>query len=57
MKLNSESTLTYPVQFKGKERKIRLTGEAYLEVTPDTTRRFIVEAAGTTVTVLGTRST
>ena len=54
VKLNSESTLTYPVQFKGKERKIRLTGEAYLEVTPDTTRRFIVEAAGTTVTVLGT---
>ena len=54
MKLNSESTLTYPVQFKGKERKIRLTGEAYLEVTPDTTRRFIVEAAGTTVSVLGT---
>lgn len=54
MKLNSESTLTYPVQFKGKERKIRLTGEAYLEVTPDTTRHFIVEAAGTTVTVLGT---
>ena len=54
VKLNSESTLTYPVQFKGKERKIRLTGEAYLEVTPDTTRRFIVEAAGTTVSVLGT---
>ncbi|HJF72202.1 MAG TPA: DUF4974 domain-containing protein [Butyricimonas virosa] len=54
VKLNSESTLTYPVQFKGKERKIRLSGEAYLEVTPDTTRRFIVEAAGTTVTVLGT---
>ena len=54
VKLNSESTLTYPVQFKGKERKIRLTGEAYLEVTPDTPRRFIVEAAGTTVSVLGT---
>lgn len=54
VKLNSESTLTYPVQFKGQERKIRLTGEAYLEVTPDTTRRFIVEAAGSTVTVLGT---
>ena len=31
VKLNSESTLTYPVQFKGQERKIRLTGEAYLE--------------------------
>ena len=54
VKLNSESTLTYPVQFKGKERKIRLTGEAYLEVTPDTARRFVVETAGTTVTVLGT---
>ena len=54
VKLNSESTLTYPVQFKEKERKIRLTGEAYLEVTPDTTRRFVVETAGTTVTVLGT---
>ena len=39
VKLNSESTLTYPVQFKGQERKIR---------------RFIVEAAGTTVSVLGT---
>ena len=30
VKLNSESTLTYPVQFKGQERKIRLTGEAYV---------------------------
>ncbi len=54
VKLNSESTLTFPVQFKGQERKILLTGEAYLEVTRDTTRHFIVEAAGTTIAVLGT---
>lgn len=54
VKLNSESTLTYPVQFQGRERKIRLTGEAYLDVAHDTTRRFIVETAGTTITVLGT---
>ena len=54
IKLNSESTLTFPIQFNGQERKIRLTGEAYLEVTRDTTRHFIVEAAGATITVLGT---
>lgn len=54
VKLNSESTLTFPIQFKGSERRLRLTGEAYLEVTRDTTRHFIVEAAGTTIAVLGT---
>ena len=54
VKLNSESKLTYPVQFKGNERKIKLEGEAYFEVAQDSLHRFIVDAGGVFISVLGT---
>lgn len=54
VKLNSESTLKYPVAFNGDTREVWLSGEAYLEVTRDTSKQFIVHAAGTEIAVLGT---
>lgn len=54
VKLNSGSTLKYPVAFNGNSREVWLSGEAYLEVTGDTSRQFIVHAAGTEIAVLGT---
>ncbi|MBX2921651.1 MAG: FecR domain-containing protein [Chitinophagaceae bacterium] len=53
--LNSESTLRYPTYFSGKERKVQITGEAYLEVAHNAKQPFIVVKENTEVTVLGTR--
>lgn len=53
--LNSESTLRYPTYFSGKERKVQITGEAYLEVAHNAKQPFIVMKENTEVTVLGTR--
>lgn len=53
--LNSESTLKYPTYFSGKERKVQITGEAYLEVAHNAKQPFIVLKKNTEVTVLGTR--
>jgi ferric-dicitrate binding protein FerR (iron transport regulator) len=57
--LNAVSTLRYPVQFTGNERRVQITGEAYFEIAPDSHKPFIVEAAlpnntGAEVHVLGT---
>ena len=53
--LNSESSLVYPSRFNEKKRRVRLTGEAYFEVTPDSDKRFIVSTPHQTqVEVLGT---
>ncbi|WP_316818583.1 FecR family protein [Pedobacter nyackensis] len=63
--LNSESTLTYPEVFSGKERLVELKGEAYFEVakvmikdegTKNKERRmpFIVKTNAMNVEVLGT---
>ena len=53
--LNSASTLRYPTQFDGKERRVYLTGEAYFEVARDTRHPFIVNAGKMNITVLGTK--
>lgn len=54
--LNSESTLEYPVQFLADTRRVKLSGEAYFEVTHDTVHPFIVEVNNQyNVKVLGTR--
>lgn len=54
--LNSESTLQYPVTFGLKERRVRVSGEAYFEVARDALRPFIVESGkGYDIEVLGTR--
>lgn len=52
--LNSESELEYPVLFGRRERAVKLSGEAFFEVTPDAGRPFIVEANGIRTRVLGT---
>jgi ferric-dicitrate binding protein FerR (iron transport regulator) len=53
--LNAASSLRYPTQFNGRERKVFLTGEAYFEVAKDAAHPFIVNTGGTDVTVLGTK--
>ena len=53
--VNAATEIRYPVKFAGKERRVRLEGEAYFEVTKDTTRPFIVEANGMEVKVYGTQ--
>lgn len=53
--LGSESKLSWPVRFvKGSQRSIRLEGEAFFEVTHDTSSPFIVSAAHLRTRVLGT---
>ena len=53
--LNAASSITYPTAFTGKERAIKVQGEAYLEVAGDERMPFrvnIADKAG--ITVLGT---
>lgn len=53
--LNAASSLTYPVAFKGKERRVKLAGEAYFEVAKNPDKPFHVNVGGKqTVEVLGT---
>lgn len=52
--LNVGSSLTYPTAFTGKERKVRITGEAYFEVAHNAKMPFIVQHDNVTVSVLGT---
>lgn len=53
--LNSESSIRYPINFNGHDRKVEITGEAYFEVATDPERPFLVDVANkTTISVLGT---
>jgi transmembrane sensor len=52
--LNAASSLKYPTQFKGKDRTVELTGEAYFEVAHNQSKPFRVKSNGQTVEVLGT---
>lgn len=53
LELNSKSAIA--IHFStGQRRLTLLEGEAWFEVAPDTARPFVVEAAGGTVTALGT---
>jgi ferric-dicitrate binding protein FerR (iron transport regulator) len=52
--MNSASQLEYPVAFAKGERKVKLTGEAFFEVSKDAACPFIIEANGYEVKVLGT---
>jgi transmembrane sensor len=52
--LNALSSLSFPLSFTGSQRQVRLTGEAYFEVSPDKTHPFLVETSHTEVHVLGT---
>lgn len=52
--LNSGSTAIYPVEFSEKKREIFIEGEAYLDVSHDKDRPFIVKTEKMDVRVLGT---
>jgi len=52
--LNSSSSLSYPVEFSGNERHVKLTGEAYFEVAKNKDKPFYVCANNVCVKVLGT---
>jgi transmembrane sensor len=52
--LNAESSIHYPTGFRGKERRVQITGEAYFEVAHDKEMPFIVEKGDMQVEVLGT---
>lgn len=52
--LNADSRITYPRQFAKDQRLIQLQGEAYLEVSSEAGRPFIVQTDHEKVEVLGT---
>ena len=52
--LNSDSEVRYPVKFSGEERRIYLSGEAFLDVAKDAKHPFIVAVGNSEIRVLGT---
>lgn len=54
IQLNSNSSLTYPVEFKEKKRYVKLNGQAFFEVAQISGKPFTIELDGAIVTVLGT---
>lgn len=56
--LNAGTTLHYPVEFTGAERRVFVTGEAYFEVAPDAAKPFVVQVKDSAeIKVTGTRFT
>lgn len=52
--INSESCLEFPVKFTGKNREVRLHGEAYFKVTKSQEHPFIVKTDKMDILVTGT---
>ncbi|OCX52564.1 hypothetical protein BEL04_14015 [Mucilaginibacter sp. PPCGB 2223] len=52
--LNAASSITYPIAFDAKERRVQINGEAYFEVTKDPSKPFRVVSTKQVVEVLGT---
>lgn len=52
--LNRRSALRIAANFNRKERRMRLSGEAYFQVAPDADRVFVIEVAQLEVQVIGT---
>lgn len=53
--LNADTKLKYPNTFTGNTREVFLEGEAFLEVSKDFHKPFIVHTGALTTTVLGTK--
>ncbi|MCG6190716.1 FecR family protein [Maribellus maritimus] len=53
--LNVDTKLSYPADFGAKSRKLKLTGEAYFEVTKNKRLPFEVTSGDITTTALGTQ--
>ncbi|KIO75792.1 hypothetical protein TH53_18570 [Pedobacter lusitanus] len=52
--LNASSSISFPVQFSGKNRIVELKGEAYFEVAKNKNKPFIVHTDRGNIEVLGT---
>lgn len=53
--LNAASSITYPAAFVAKERKVKITGEVYMEVAQNKANPFVVDVNGqSSIQVLGT---
>jgi transmembrane sensor len=52
--LNVGSSLTYPTAFTGKQRKVKISGEAYFEIAHNAKMPFIVQHDDVSISVLGT---
>jgi len=52
--LNADSKLEYPKEFTDIERKVKLTGEGFFNVTKNPEKPFIIETENAEVRVLGT---
>ncbi|MBO9616188.1 MAG: FecR domain-containing protein [Dyadobacter sp.] len=52
--LNRKSSISYPKDFDGKTRDVRLTGEAFFDVKPDKSKPFLISVNDVTVKVVGT---
>ena len=52
--LNASSSIRYPIAFTGKERRVTITGEVYMEVAKDAEHPFIVTTRHSDIMVLGT---
>lgn len=52
--LNAGSSITFPVAFTGSERRVQLKGEAYLDVSHNAAKPFIVQTGDLAIQVLGT---
>ena len=53
--LNSGTKLTYPDEFHGKSREVKLVGEAYFQVESDSKHPFYVDLNGYKIKATGTR--
>ena len=53
--LNSGSRVFYPTRFTGRERRIRIDGEVFADVTKDRRHPFVVSAPDVEVRILGTK--
>lgn len=54
VRLNAESSIQFPEKFSNENRLVKLSGEAFFEVTKDSVRPFIIQSQQVTTTVLGT---
>lgn len=54
VKMNASTRIEYPERFLANVRKVKLSGEAFFEVTRDTLRPFVIETDNASVEVLGT---
>src|SRR5690606_32069287 len=52
--LNAASSMTFPVQFSGSKRVVKLNGEAFFDIKHDAAKPFIVETPLQSLEVLGT---